>query len=202
MKLILPVTLLVIVGFFSFLIVKPLYGEVKQLKSEVSTYSLALNNSNELQKTRDSLVDKYKNIKKEDKERLNHFLPNTIGNIELILEIEKIANLHGMPIKNIKFESMTANGKGKGATDSTTVVAEGNPADLLPYGIFPMGFVVEGNYDSFLLFLNDLEHNLRLIDIKNIGFTVPQPTATPTTGDKINPNIYSYSFNVEAYWLK
>lgn len=202
MKLIFPVTLLIITGVISFLFAKPLYGEVKQLKSEVSTYSLALNNSNELQKTRDSLIDKYKNIKKEDKDRLDHFLPNTIGNIELILEIEKIANLHGMPIRNIKFESMTADGKDKGNTDNSTIVAEGNLADYLPYGVFPMEFTVEGNYSSFLLFLDDLEHNLRLTDIKNINFTVPQSTTGLVSGEKINPNLYSYSLKIDAYWLK
>jgi len=200
MKIIFPITLLIIAGVMSFLFAKPLYGDVKKLKSEVSIYNLAIDNSSELQKTRDSLVDKYKNIKKEDKERLNHFLPNTIGNIELILEIEKMANLHGLPVRNIKFESMSADGKEKKVPDGS-VVAEGNPEDYLPYGVFPMEFTVEGNYSTFLAFLNELEHNLRLIDIKGVGFSVPTITAT-TPGSEINPNIYSYELKIEAYWLK
>ncbi len=201
MKIIFPITLLIIAGVLSFLFAKPLYGDVKQLKSEVSTYSLAIDNSNELQKTRDSLIDKYKNIRKEDKDRLNHFLPDTIGNIELILEIEKIANLHGMPIRNIKFESMSADGKDKKVAEGSAIVAEGSPENYLPYGVFPMEFVVEGNYNAFLAFLDDLEHNLRLIDIKGVGFSVPIISATATE-NPINPNIYSYSFKIEAYWLK
>lgn len=205
MKLILPISFIVIVGALLFFVTNPLYGEVKQLKAEVSAYNLALDNSTELQKTRDSLVDTYKNIKKEDKERLEHFLPSAIGNIELILEIEKIANLNGMPIKNIKFESLKSkpldSTKDAAMLDSAVVV-EADPADYLPYGIFPMEFVIEGRYDSFLPFLNELEHNLRLVDVKSINFAVPSPTAVSTPGNIINPNIYSYTLKVETYWLK
>jgi len=203
MRLILPILFIVVAVALFFSVVKPLYGDVKQLKKEVSTYNIALNNSTELQKTRDSLVDIYKNIKIEDKVRLEHFLPSTINNIELILEIEKIANLHGLPIKNIRFESMdpvNKDGASTEKTDEATVTAEDNPSDYLPYGVFPIEFVVEGRYDTFLLFLNDLEHNLRLVDIKSVSFTVPSPVTSPT--DKTNTNIYSYTLKVETYWLK
>jgi hypothetical protein len=203
MRLILPISFIIIAVILFFVVVDPLYGDVKQLKTEVATYNIALNNSTELQKTRDSLVEVYKNIKIEDKERLSHFLPSTINNIELILEIEKIANLHGLPIKNITFESTNPENQdpaNTAGTSNTVVVAENNPSDYLPYGVFPMDFIVEGKYDTFLAFLNDLEHNLRLVDIKSISFTVPSPVTSLT--DKTNPNIYSYTLKVETYWLK
>ena len=156
---------------------------------------LALDNSKELQEMRDGLVDKYKNIKKDDKDRLEHFLPSTIGNIELILEIEKIANLNGMPVKDIKFQAP----KTISEEDSQNqVIDENDPSQYLPYGIFPMEFIVEGSYDSFLLFLNDLEHNLRLVDIKSVSFEIPDDTKK----DLGNPNIYSYTLKIETYWLK
>jgi Tfp pilus assembly protein PilO len=209
MKLILPISFLVIVGVLFFVVIDPIYGDVKQLRTDVSTYNVALDNSTELQKTRDSLIETYKNIKKEDKERLNHFLPSTINNIELILEIEKIASLHGMPIKDIKFDSMNV-----GIKDTTTadpkakdvVVAEANPKDYLPYGIFPISFSVDGDYNTFVAFLTDLEHNLRLVDVKSISFTVPTPSqntgGSTQGGNQTNPNIFSYSLKVETYWLK
>ena len=108
MKLISSISFIIIAIALFFLVVNPLYGEVKQLRTDVSTYNTALNNSTELQKTRDSLIEIYKSVKIEDRERLTHFLPSTIGNIELILEIEKIANLHGMSIGDIKFDKAKA----------------------------------------------------------------------------------------------
>lgn len=202
MKLAIPISFIVIAGILFFFIIDPVYGDIKQLKTEVATYSLALDNSTELQKTRDSLVEIYKNIKKEDKDRLDHFLPRTISNIELILEIEKIASLYGMPIRNINFESNNVvnkdNTTGKG--NDTIVVAESDPNSYLPYGVFPMEFAIEGSYDNFQLFLNDLEHNLRLVDIKSISFSVPEKTND--INNKTDINIYSYKLKIETYWLK
>jgi len=203
MRSIFSISFIVISVILFFSVVNPLYGDVKQLKTEVATYNVALNNSTELQKTRDSLIELYKNIKIEDKDRLTHFLPSTIGNIELILEIEKIANLYGMPVKNIKFE--TASLEQGTVNKSNVVVAEKDPADYLPYGVFPMEFVIEGRYDTFVTFLKDLEHNLRLVDVKSISFIVPAQSAGGTvtsTTDLTNPNIYSYVLDIQIYWLK
>jgi len=172
------------------------------MRTDVATYNVALNNSTELQKTRDSLIDVYKNIKAEDKERLAHFLPSTIDNIKLILEIEKIANLHGMPIKNFQFDTKSLENPDDNATNNETVViAKSDPEDYLDYGVFPMEFIIEGKYDTFVSFLEDLEHNLRLVDVKSISFTVPT-ASTATAGTTSNPNIYDYTLKVETYWLK
>ena len=204
MKFIFSISSLIIVAVLFFVFTDPLYLEVKQLKQEVSTYNTALNNSTNLQKTRDSLIEVYKNVKTEDKDRLNHFLPNTIGNIELILEIEKIANLHGMPIGDIKFDAKTLENQNAKDTEkgSSIIVAESNPAELLPYGIFPMEFIIEGKYDTFVAFLKDLEHNLRLVDVKSISFTVPTPVTNVQGAIISNSNIYKYTVEVETYWLK
>lgn len=199
MKLITPILFLIISTILFFVVIDPNYKEVSQLRSDVSTYSTALNNSNELQKTRDSLVDVYKGIKKEDRDRLAHLLPSTIGNIELILEIEKIASLRGMPIEDIRFEARKLENKDQANTQTDTiVVAESDPSEYLPYGIFPMEFVVEGRYDTFIEFLKDLEQNLRLVDIKSISFSVP----VSTSGGNVDSSVYKYSLKVETYWLK
>ena len=199
MKLVFPILFIGIVVALFFVVSDPLYGDIKQLKTDVSTYNVALNNSTELQKTRDSLIEIYKNIKIEDRDRLIHFLPSNIGNIELILEIEKIANLHGMPIKNIKFDTKNLESQNLTGKDSI-IVAESDPSDYLPYGVFPMEFIIEGKYDTFVSFLKDLERNLRLVDIKSISFIVPPFVIDPQNID--GPSIYSYTLKVETYWLK
>jgi Tfp pilus assembly protein PilO len=207
MKFISSILFIIISIVLFFIFIDPTYGEIRQLRTDVATYNTALNNSTELQKTRDSLIETYKNVKTEDKDRLAHFLPSTIGNIELILEIEKLANLHGMPIGNIKFDTKslespnTTTGTPSGTTTDTSnvVVAETSPEDSLPYGIFPMQFIIEGKYDTFVAFLKDLEHNLRLVDIKSISFDVPPPNPP---GETTDTSIYTYTVGVETYWLK
>jgi len=202
MKFISSIIFLVIVGVLFFFVIDPMYADVKDLRAGVAVYNTALDNSTALQKTRDALIDIYKGIKIEDRDRLNHFLPSTIGNIELILEIEKIANLHGMPVGDIKFDAKSLETETainpSGTAKNTAIVAEADPATSLPYGVFPMEFIVEGRYDTFVEFLKDLEHNLRLVDIKSISFNVP----APVVGGLTDSNIYTFTLKVETYWLK
>jgi hypothetical protein len=201
MKFIFSISLIIISAILFFTIANPLYGDVTQLRGDVALYNAALSNSTDLQKTRDSLLNVYKNIRQEDKDRLEKFLPNTVNNIRFILEIERIANLHNMPIKNIKFDpkkAEVAKPTGQEGVVANTLITSNDPLNSQAYGVFPIEFVTEGDYNTFALFLRDIEHNLRLVDIKSINFIVPD--ATPVPG--VNPNIYTYTLKVETYWLK
>lgn len=198
MKILFPVSFILISIILFFLIVDPLYNDVSQLKEGVATYNLALNNSKELQKTRDNLLEKYRNISVEDKDRLGKFLPSTVDNIKFILEIEQIANIHRMPLKNIKFEEVK--GEDKKIIPAGNMIISNDSMDTLPYGTFPVEFVTEGDYGSFVLFLKDLERNLRIMDIKSISFKVPQSLSKQD--NFYDPNIYSYTLKVDTYWLK
>lgn len=196
MRFLFPLSLLLIAGILFFVVVNPIRAEVSQLKADVVEYNTALDNSTELQKTRDRLVDVYKNISQGDKDRLSNFLPNTVNNIRFILEIERIASLHNMPLENIKFKAQENTPEApKGSP--TNVVASANPSSTLPYGVFPVEFTTTGTYDEFNKFLADIEHNLRLVDVKSIGFSVP----TQQQGVN-NLNSYTYQLKVETYWLK
>lgn len=207
MKLLLPVSfILIAIGLF-FGVINPIYSGdngILKLRTDVATYNKALDNVKELQKTFDNLVNTYKNITDEDKNKLDHFLPNTANNIKFILEIENIANLHSMPIKNIKFQPQDALVKdvpaGTTKTPTTGGIVVNNSADARSYGTFPIEFTTEGDYDTFVALLKDIEHNLRLVDVKSVSFVVP-PTPLKL-GEGPNPNIYTYTLKVETYWLK
>ncbi|MFA6392702.1 MAG: hypothetical protein WCW54_01270 [Candidatus Paceibacterota bacterium] len=196
MKLIFPI-LLIVLSILTFIVgVNPLYKKVGVLKADIALYNEALNNSTDLQKRQDSLLQDYNAIKQEDKDRLTNFLPNAVNNIQFILEVERIANLHNMPVKNIKFEAMKKNDTPVNANMIVAEVAK----DARPYGIFPIEFTTESDYATFVLFLKDLESNLRLVDIKSISFSVPDANIKTVGG--ANPNIYTYTLKVETYWLK
>ena len=170
MKLIMPIILILAAVLIFIFGVNPYYQDVKAMKSDIDVYNAALSNSTNLQKTQDTLLNAYTQISQEDKDRLGSFLPSSVNNIQFILEIERIANLHGMPIKDFKFDTVK-----KDTTtpvDTNTIISEA-PKDNRQYGVFPIEFTTEGNYDSFVLFLKDLEYNLRLVDVKSVSFTVP-----------------------------
>ncbi len=195
MKFIFPFLLLLISGLLFFFVANPMYSDVTKLRADVDAYNIALSNSTNLQKTRDDLLSRYKNITQEDKDRLDRFLPNTVNNIKFILEIERLASLHNMPLNNIKFEPPQQ----QTAAQNGTPVTANDPSAAKPYGVFPIEFTTQGNYDTFVQFIKDVEHNLRLVDVKSVAFNVPAQPVKPTDGD---PNIYTYTLKVETYWLK
>ncbi|MEA3399024.1 MAG: type 4a pilus biogenesis protein PilO [Patescibacteria group bacterium] len=162
---------------------KNLNSEVKTLRSEVKEYNKALDNSTELEKVRDSIIDTYNKITNSDKNRLDRFLPDNSDNIGLILEIQKLANNHGLLLKDIVFN---------------TIDPKEDDESVLSYSIFKMGFSVKGEYISFVSFLEDLENNLRLINVTSITFSPPSEKSVFVE----DPNIYEYDLGVEAYWLK
>lgn len=163
--------------------VRPMYNDIKLLRSDVTAYNLALAHSTDLQKVRDDLASKYSNITPANKERLSHFLPNSVDNIQLMLELEKMATLRGITLKNITFAPPA------GADD---------PSTASQYGTFDMQFRTQATYETFVLFLKDLEHNLRQIDVKGISFSVSD--ASKQTG--LEQNIYEFSLKIKTYWLK
>ena len=196
MKFLFPISIIVAAAILFFMVVNPSYDEVSKLRQDVSVYNTALSNSKDLLTTLDSLLVSYKDIKQEDKDRLEHFLPNTVNNIKFILEIEKSANLHSMPIKNIKFDTQAA----QDTSSSSKTLVINNINDTKPYGTFSIEFTTERDYNTFVLFLKDIESNLRLVDVKSISFSVP-PSANNKVGQP-DSNIFTYNFKVDTYWLK
>lgn len=194
MKILFPI-LFILLSIAAFIFgVNPFYQEVTALKDDIEVYNTALDNSTNLQRTEDALIKTFNEIRESDKEKLEKLLPSSVDNIQFILEIERIANLHGMPVRELDFEPV------RKKISATGVVASTISKDTRPYGVFPVEFSTEGDYDTFVKFLKDLESNLRLLDIKSITFSVP--TVSEKDGGKTNPNIYKYTLEVETYWLK
>lgn len=206
MRLLYQLSFLIIAAILFFTIDKPLYDKIGLLKEDVNIYTKALDSTAKLQQVRDELVNNYKSISQEDKDRLEHFLPSSVNNIQLILEIEKIAGRYGMPIKDIDFQGQsTINPDENSAQFKNTNKTK--TEDNLPYGVYPLSFSIDGKYDNFVSFLKEVELNLRMVDIKEVSFTVPNDKLNSNSNQRTDstnkdPNIYSFKVNTDIYWLK
>lgn len=196
MKLIFPTILIIISGVALFIFTIPSINEVSALRKDISTYKTALADSRDLQQVNDSLFESYKNIPTTYREKLEKLLPNTVNNIKFILEIEQIANSYNMPIRDIKFDPKKAETEKENSTKGVMAVSDKNK--ILPYGVFPIEFTTEGTYESFVLFIKDLEKNLRIADIKSISFS--SDDVDKKTGVFTNNHIFLVK--LETYWLK
>ncbi len=212
MRWLLPIFLIGVgVGGF-FLITQPIYGEIKLLQEEADAYGQALDNSASLQKERDRLTTKYNSFAAEDILKLEKMLPNTVDNIQLILEIQEEASKRGIIVKNVEFEpeqfaEQTAEdvvlpegdtaGNSTSRDRATTTRRSATLEDNKDYEAFELEFSVEGSYDDFVSFMKLMERSLRLVDINSISFT-------PGTSekDKVYTDDYKYLFRINTYRLR
>ena len=82
----------------------PGYKELSALKTQVSAYDQALNNSRSLEEERDKLTQKFNSISATDLDKIEKLVPDNVDNIRLILEIEKLASPYGMVLKDVHYE--------------------------------------------------------------------------------------------------
>jgi Tfp pilus assembly protein PilO len=177
-------------GFFTF--VRPAYDEVVVLKSQVSAYNDALNNSKSLEQERDKLVTKLNNISPANRDKIQKMLPDGVDNIRLILEIEKIASIYGMALKDVRYEDeQKAEEEGIQVIEAGTVLGDLNKE----YGVWNLEFSVEGPYTNFINFTRDMEKNLRLVDVSSVEFS-------SLTSSRSASDSYNYTFKIKTYWLK
>jgi hypothetical protein len=181
MKLATPILMIAAaIGLF-FLFVNPKFAEVKALQAQGVEYDSAIQRATATVAKKDQLLTKYNSFKPEDITRLRTFLPDTIDTIQLIIDVNAIANTRQSKIESIK---VTADAPGKAAI--------GGVADTRKHGTAVMDFKVSMTYETFQLFLKDLEQSLRLIDVGSVGFS-------PNTE---GGNVYDYSVSLKTYYLK
>lgn len=152
-------------------------ADITFLKNELMNYENILNSSTKIVSQRDILIAKKNTITSTDIDRLERLLPSNIDNIRLIIEISKIAEGRSLVVKNISVGDMTQSG------DTIGEVA-------LPYGTLSLKFTVNSSYNNFLNFLQDLENNLRLLDITDINFNATES------------GFYDFNVTLNTYWLK
>ncbi len=180
-----------------FIYIKPLYDNVKTLQQDIKDQNLTLSQSKELQEKSDSLITSFGKINKQNMDRLDKFLPDTVNNIQLILQLQSIAEENGVSIKNVDFAVPTVEEKEVSA-EAAGAQTEG-AVEQLPYGIFDLEFKTQARYGEFVYFLEAVEKNLRLIDVRSISFTIPPRTRTSVNFD---PDIFEYTVKIQTYWLK
>ena len=116
-----------------------------------------------------------------------------MDSIRLILEIEKIASPYGMVLKDTRYNPAE---KDKDAKDGSSVAGGTATKSNQNYGTWDLEFSTEGSYQNFLSLLEDLENNLRIVDISSIQFS------SESVNTKASNDNYKFNFKIKTYWLK
>lgn len=151
---------------------------VLELQAEDAKYQDALTYTTQIGERRDTLQSKKANFNTDDLDRLEKLLPDNIDNIKLVIDMNRIAQSHGLVLKNIKLDTTAKLETGKIGQDNSK------------YGTVGLSFSVSSSYDNFQNFLGDLEKSLRLVDITDLS----------VSGN--DTGVYDFSVGLKTYWLK
>lgn len=159
-----------------------LAGGVLVLKEEKKTFKNALADAR-LLKTRISELDaKLAKISDAEINRLDDFLPDTMDEIQLIVDLSKIASLSGMTIRDINVIADDTSQRDK---------------DLSAQAVNPelkslsLSFSTTGSYSQFKIFVSNIAKSLRIMDIQSISFNTEPDSSVAT-----------YNIELTTYWIK
>lgn len=195
-KIIFPSVLFIIALGIFLTYTKGQYAKVQALKSVNQVYQKAIDDSVELIRKRDQVVNAYNSISEADRTRLEQLLPERVDIIRLVIDIRSVIERRGGKFKdvNIGTEQIkvgTADAAKKN-TGAEQVLADGSVPVEDDKGVKPTAITLKftATYEDFLNILKDIESSLRLVEVSSISF---EP------GDSAQ---YEYTVKLKTFWLK
>ena len=180
-----------------FTVTSGLISDAQAVNDVNNQYASALTHAVQLTDARDALLKQFGKISDEDRSKLAKMIPSTVDNIRLVIDLNSIARAHGFSLSGVKATASSGSTVNNGATPAAAMV--GNPATA---GInaasiaspvldtVSVSFGAIAGYDQFISFLQDIETNLRVMDLTNLSLT--------SAG---NGN-YSFGVQYTTYWLR
>lgn len=183
MKTILSIIMILasIGGFILYIV--PTYTDAQAVNQKKVEYLELLANGRQLEERRDKLLQIYSSVSPADRDRLERILPANPDNVKLILEIEGLAKAQGLNLQNVKIKESSEDQKNQNNRTTQRISPD--------IGSLTLEFTIVGPYPGYVSFINSLETNLRIMNVKKSSFIAPD--------DKSN---YQFQTSVETYWVK
>ena len=158
---------------------------IVELRQERVALEQALDDADSLRERADELNRKIQSISPDEISRLDDFLPDSVDDLQLVVDINNIAGRSNMRISDVELGGDLVK---KNSLDNT----EGGAPEV---ATVPVSFKVTGSYADFKSFLRDISRSLRILEVKDLEFaSTVEGGATAST--------YTYDVTVETYWLK
>ncbi|MGC8776154.1 MAG: hypothetical protein ACP5QN_02500 [Minisyncoccia bacterium] len=176
--------LIALIVFAYFL--KPAYEEIQSLRIEVAKSELSLNNQKSLVEQFKNLTQDYENQQK-NQNVASLILPKAPLVGEALFQIAGILNNNNLNLLSFN-------------VGKPNILAPDNSSSTIgikPIGTFDINLKASGDYSNFKNFLNQLETNIRLFDIKTLNIN----SVTNVGTDNKNPvKVLNYDITISAYY--
>lgn len=178
---ILPVVFILIALGVFFTYTHPTYtGDIATLQGDIRGLDAALAAARQFDEKRQALNTEREAIAPENLERINAFLPDGVDNVQLILDLDSVAQRSGIELANFD----VAEEGSKNSTNTSEVVSD------RPYESLELSVTGIGTYEAFQKFLDAIEWSLRPLDLISLSV------------DNSQTGVYSYDMTFRIYWLR
>lgn len=177
------IALSVAIGIF-FGYVNPTWSKsIADTKAAIALDDTALELSTKYAAQKATLATEQANIEQANLERLSTFLPDSVDNVGLILDINALAARSGLSLANIDVAAGDSGAKNSAPGALPTSVAN-------PVGSINLSLTALGTFSAFQKFLSGIEGSARLLDVQDM------------TVKGSDTGVYSYQITLRLYWLR
>lgn len=175
-------------------------GGIKALRAEKANLNQAIEDIQTLSGRAQQLEATYRTIDENQIERLDVFLPDSVDDLQLVVDVDTIAQKSGMQIKDVKINTdpdrttRTAVRSTQAAAATSTTVEKPKVAKV------GLAFTTVGTYSQLRSFLNDLSRSLRVLDVTKLSIVTPASATASTTA--LGASQLQYQVELVTYWLK
>ena len=161
--------------------VNPTYtGDIQMLNAEIKNYDAALEAAERFKAKEIQLTGEKNALPADQIERVEAFLPDSVDNVQLILDLNSLAARSGVQLSDFD----TAETESEGSTDALQATTQE------PYDTLELSASAVGSYPAFRTFIAGVENSLRPLDIVEVA------VKDSLTG------VYTYDITLRLYWLK
>ena len=183
-RIIPSIALLIAIGIF-FAYVNPTWsGSIADTKNAIALDDQALAAAQLYTEQQNSLATSRNAIDPAYLTRLSTFLPDSVDNVGLILDLNALAARSGLSLSNVDVISNAA-GNAKASVNQGLPAAGANPV-----GSIDLTISAVGTYPALQAFLVGVERSARLLDVRDI---VVKGSDT---------GVYNYQMALRLYWLR
>lgn len=177
------VALLVAFGIF-FAYVNPTWsGSIADAKVKIADNDSALAAAAEYMKKQNALATARDDIAPADLTRLETFLPDSVNNVGLILDLNALAARAGLSFASVDVLASTVGSASDSPAQQATLPAG-------PIGSVDLSLSAVGTYSALQTFLLGVERSARLLDVREI---IVKGSDT---------GVYTYQMTLRLYWLR
>lgn len=181
----LPVLALLISATAFFAYVNPSWtGSIAETKARIADNNQALDAARDYTMRQNELATAKNAIEPESLSRLSAFLPDSVDNVGIILDLNALATRSGLSLANIDV-SKESIADGDSSADQSLQSSKMNPV-----GSIDLSLSASGTYAALQVFLSGIERSVRLLDVREI------------TVKGSDTGIYEYKMILRIYWLR